>query len=167
MQTLHIGRPDPERNDMSDARRARDPEGRFTLELPAGWSAAPDEEQGGLEVWREEGVGTLHLIAFDAGDEFADPAEELYAFLDDRGVELEEDDVDDVPLAEGAELSLAEYEAEDEDEDEGDALFWLVGVAAAPGVLLFATYLCPAGEQEAEVEVVRQALGTLRLQAAG
>ena len=146
---------------MSDAQRARDPEGRFTLVLPEGWSSAPDEEQGGLEVWREEGVGTLHLIAFDAGDDFADPAEELYAFLEDRGVELEDDDVDDLPLEDGGELAVAEYEAEDE--DEGDALFWLTGVASAPGVLLFATYLCPAGEQDAEVEAVRQALGTLRL----
>lgn len=146
---------------MSDAQRARDPEGRFTLVLPPGWSSAPDEEQGGMEVWREDGVGTLHLISFDAGDDFADPAEELYAFLEDRGVELEDDDVDDVPLEDGGELSLAEYEAEDE--DEGDALFWLTGVASAPGVLLFATYLCPAGEQEAEVDAVRQALGTLLL----
>jgi hypothetical protein len=146
---------------MSDSQRARDPDGRFTVVVPAGWSAAPDEDQGGLEVWREDGVGTLHLISFDAEEEFADPAEELYAFLEDRGVELEEDDVDDVPLEGGGELALAEYEAEDE--DEGDALFWLVGVAAAPGVTMFATYLCPAGEQEAEVELVRQALGSLRL----
>jgi hypothetical protein len=146
---------------MSDAQRARDPEGRFSLVPPPGWSAAPDEDQGGLEVWSEDGVGTLHLIGFDSGDDFADPAEELYAFLDDRGVELEDDDVDDLPLDGGGELALAEYEAEDE--DEGDALFWLTGVASAPGVLLFATYLCPAGAQEAEVELVRQALGTLRL----
>jgi hypothetical protein len=146
---------------MSDAQRARDPEGRFSLVPPPGWSAAPDEDQGGLEVWSEDGVGTLHLIGFDSGDDFADPAEELYAFLDDRGVELEDDDVDDLPLDGGGELALAEYEAEDE--DEGDALFWLTGVASVPGVLLFATYLCPAGAQEAEVELVRQALGTLRL----
>lgn len=146
---------------MSDSQRTRDPDGRFSLVAPAGWSAAPDEEQGGLEVWREDGVGTLHLISFDAEEDFADPAEELYAFLEDRGVELEEDDVDDVPLDGGGELALAEYEAEDE--DEGDALFWLVGVASAPGVMMFATYLCPAGEQEAEVDLVRQALASLRL----
>ena len=146
---------------MSDAQRARDPDGRFTVVPRPGWSAAPDEEQGGLEVWPEEGAGTLHLISFDAGDDFADPAEELYAFLDDRGVELEEDDVEDVPLPDGAELALAEYEAEDE--EEGDATFWLVGVATAPGAAVFATYLAPAGEQEQEVALVRDALSTLRL----
>ena len=37
---------------------------------PPGWSAAPDPEQDGLEVWPEEGAGTLHLISFDAGDDF-------------------------------------------------------------------------------------------------
>jgi hypothetical protein len=148
---------------MSDAKRIRDPDGRFTLVPPAGWKHAPDEDEGGIEVWSDEGAGTLHLISFDAGDEFADPAEELYAFLDDRDVELEEDDVDDVPLEDGSELALAEYEAEDE--DEGDATFWLVGVATAPGALVFATYLCPAGEHEAEVQLVRAALGSLRLSA--
>lgn len=149
---------------MSDAQRVRDPDGRFTLVPPPGWSAAPDEDEGGVEVWPEEGAGTLHLISFDAGDEFADPAEELYAFLDDRDVELEEDDVTDVALPDGGELAYAEYEAEDE--DEGDATYWLVGVAAGPGALVFATYLCPAGEHEAEAELVRAALATLRLSAA-
>lgn len=146
---------------MSDAQRVRDPDGRFTLVPPPGWTSAPDDEEGGLEVWPEEGSGTLHLISFDAGDDFPDPAEELYAFLDDREVELEEDEVQDVPLDGGAELAIAEYEAEDE--DEGDATFWLVGVATGPGALVFATYLCPAGEQEAEAERVRAALATLRL----
>lgn len=146
---------------MSDAQRIRDPEGRFSLATPAGWQHAPDEDEGGLEIWHEEGAGTLHLMSFDGGDEFADPAEELYAFLDERDVELEDDDVEDVALADGGELALAEYEAEDE--DEGDATFWLVGVAAAPGVLVFATYLCPAGAQEKEAELVRAALATLRL----
>ncbi|HEX2207495.1 MAG TPA: hypothetical protein VHG93_07415 [Longimicrobium sp.] len=146
---------------MSDAQRVRDPDGRFTLVPPPGWSSAPDDEEGGLEVWPQEGSGTLHLISFDAGDDFPDPAEELYAFLDDREVELEEDEVQDVPLDGGAELAIAEYEAEDE--DEGDATFWLVGVATGPGALVFATYLCPAGEQEAEAERVRAALATLRL----
>lgn len=147
---------------MSERQRAADPEGRFTIVPPAGWSAAPDEEQGGLELWREEeGIGTLHLISFDAEDDFADPAEELYAFLEDRGVEIEEDDVDDLPLQGGAELAVCEYEAEDE--DEGDVTFWLVAVATAPGVLMFATYVCPAGEHEAERDLVREALGTLRL----
>jgi hypothetical protein len=146
---------------MSDAQRIHDPEGRFSLVPPPGWRHAPDEDDGGIEVWSEDGPGTLHLISFDSGDEFADPAEELYAFLEDRDVELEEDDVDDVPLEQGGELAVAEYEAEDEDED--DATFWLVGVATAPGALVFATYLCPAGEQEAEVELVRATLGSLRV----
>ncbi|HEX8318260.1 hypothetical protein [Longimicrobium sp.] len=150
---------------MSEKERVQDPDGRFSMVPPAGWSAAPDEEQGGLEVWREdEGIGTLHLISFDAEDDFPDPAEELYAFLEDRGVELEEDDVDDLPLEGGAELAVCEYEAEDE--DEGDVTFWMVAVASAPGVMMFATYVAPAGEQEAERELVRQALGTLRLAAA-
>ena len=149
---------------MSDAQRVRDPDGRFTLVPPPGWSTAPDEEDSGLEVWPEEGSGTLHLISFDAGDDdFPDPAEELYAFLDDRDVELEEDEVADVPLDDGGELAIAEYEAEDE--DEGDVTYWLVGVATGPGALVFATYLCPAGEHEAEAELVRAALATLRLTA--
>lgn len=150
---------------MSDGARVQDPDGRFDLVPPAGWSAAPDEEQGGLEVWPEDGAGTLHLISFDAADDFPDPAEELYAFLEDRGVELEEDDVDDVPLDGDGELALAEYEAEDE--EEGDAVFYVVGVATAPGAIVFATYLCPAGEQEGEREPVRAALASLRLRAAG
>ena len=146
---------------MSDAQRVRDPDGRFSLVPPPGWSSAPDEDEGGLEVWPAEGSGTLHLISFEAGgDDFPDPAEELYAFLDDRDVELEEDDVTDVPL-DGAELAYAEYEAEDE--DEGDVTYWLVGVATGPGALVFATYLCPAGEHEAEAELVRASLATLRL----
>ncbi len=149
---------------MSDAQRIRDPDGRFTLVPPPGWQHAPDEDEGGMEVWHEDGAGTLHLISFDAGDDFADPAEELYAFLDEREVELEEDDVDDVPLEDGGELAVAEYEAEDE--DEGDITFWLVGVATAPGVLVFATYLRPGGpEHDAEAELVRAALGSLRLAA--
>lgn len=148
---------------MSDRERAADPEGRFTLTPPEGWSAAPDEDEGGLEVWREEGAGALHLVSFDAED-FADPAEELYAFLEDRGVELEEDDVEDLALEGGAEMAFAEYETEDE--DEGESTFWLVGVASAPGTLVFATYLAAAGEQEPEVEEVRRALGTLRLRSA-
>lgn len=148
---------------MSDAQRVRDPDGRFTLVPPPGWSTATDEDEGGIEVWPEQGSGTLHLISFDAGGEFPDPAEELYAFLDDRDVELEEDEVGDVPLDGDAELAIAEYEAEDE--DEGDVTYWLVGVATGPGALVFATYLCPAGEHEAEAELVRASLATLRLAA--
>lgn len=147
---------------MSDAQRIRDPDGRFTLVPPPGWQHAPDDDDGGMEVWHEQGTGTLHLISFDTDEDFADPAEELYAFLAERDVELEDDDVQDGILDGGGELAVAEYEAEDE--DEGDVTFWIVGVATAPGVLVFATYLRPAGtEDDAESESVRQTLASLRL----
>jgi len=147
---------------MSDT--ARDPEGRFELRLPPGWQAATDEDGDGVEVWREDGAGTLHLISFDTDDgEFPDPAEELYAFLQERGVELEDDEVDDVPLG-GAEMALCEFLSEDE--DDGDSLFWLVGVATAPGTLVFGTYFCPAGRENEERELVRDALGGMKVRAA-
>jgi hypothetical protein len=141
---------------------ARDPEGRFELKLPAGWQAAADEDGDGIEAWREEGAGTLHLISFET-DEFSDPAEELYAFLQERGVELEDDEVEDVPL-EGAELALCEFLTEDE--DDGEKLFWLVGVATAPGTLVFATYFCPEGREGEERDVVRAALAAIRVRGA-
>lgn len=144
---------------MSDT--ARDPEGRFELRLPPGWQAASDEDGDGVEVWREDGAGTLHLISFDTDDgEYPDPAEELYAFLDERGVTLEDDEVDDVPLA-GAEMALCEFLSEDE--DDGESLFWLVGVATAPGTLVFGTYFCPAGREAEERELVRDALGAMKV----
>ena len=147
---------------MSDAARQKDPEGCFDLVIPPGWEAALDEEDGGLEVWKEDGVGTLHLVSIlQDEDAFSDPAEELYAFLEDRGVELEEDEVEDVPLEDGAEMALCEYESEDE--DDGEALYWMVAVATAPGTLVFATYFCPAADFEREHEAVRQALGTVRV----
>lgn len=141
---------------------ARDPEGRFELRLPQGWQAAVDEDGDGMEVWREEGAGTLHLISFEA-DEFPDPAEELYAFLQERGVELEDDEVEDLPLA-GAELALTEFMSEDE--DDGESLFWLVGVATAPGTLVFGTYFCPAGREREERDLVREALTTMKVHGA-
>jgi hypothetical protein len=147
---------------MSDT--ARDPDGRFSLQPPPGWSAATDEDQDGLELWNETGVGTLHLISFEPDEEFLDPAEELYAFLEERGVELEDDEVEDVALADGGELALCEYLSEDE--EEGDSLFWLVGVATAPQALVFATYFCPAGDEGREREQVRAALASLRLSGA-
>jgi hypothetical protein len=147
---------------MSDAERFRDPEGRFDLKLPPGWEAALDEDGDGAEVWNENGAGTLHLVSFAAEeDDFPDPAEELYSFLEDRGVELEEDEVEDVPLEGGAEMALCEFLSEDEEEDE--SLFWMVGVATAPGALVFATYFCPAGEEEKEREAVRAALASVRV----
>jgi len=144
---------------------ARDPEGRFTVTVPAGWSAAPDDDQDGLELWKEDGAGTLHLISFAPGGEVLDPGEELYAFLEERGVELEEDEVDDVPLPGDAELALCEYVSEDE--DAGESLYWTVGVATAPGVLVFATYFCTAGQEAAEREAVREALASLRIDGGG
>jgi hypothetical protein len=155
---------------MTDAGRTADPEGRFDLVLPPGWAAAPDPDEGGLEVAREDGEGALHLISFEAeADAFPDPAEELFAFLDERGVELEEDEVEDVSLEGDAELSLCEYVAEDDEGADGDEepTFWLVGVATAPGTLVFATYLCPAGEEDAERDAVRALLSTLRLNPGG
>ncbi len=145
---------------MPETKRYKDPQGRFDLVVPPGWSADADEEGDGVELWSEDGPGTLHLMGF-AADGFPDPAEELYAFLDEREIELEEDEVEDVPLEGDAELALCEYASEDE--DEGERLFWMVGVATAPGALVFATYFCPEGEEETERETVRRALGTLRL----
>ena len=145
---------------MSDT--ARDPEGRFELRLPPGWQAATDEDGDGIEAWREDGAGTLHLISFDT-DEFSDPAEELYAFLQERGVELEDDEVEDVPL-DGAELAVCEFLTEDE--DDGETLFWLVGVATAPGTLVFGTYFCPTGREGEEREIVRAALGGIKVRRA-
>ncbi|HEX5725043.1 MAG TPA: hypothetical protein VFX98_06230 [Longimicrobiaceae bacterium] len=143
-----------------DAARFTDPEGRFDFVLPPGWAAEPDAEQGGVEVWDDDGPGSLHLLGF-ATDEFADPGEELYAFLEDRGVELEEDEVEDLELADGGEMSLTEYASEDE--EEGESLFWMVGVATAPGTLVFASYFCPAGQEEREREKVRGLLVSLRV----
>jgi hypothetical protein len=161
----HFARPihfSNESDAMSDT--ARDPEGRFTVQVPAGWSAAPDEDQDGLEVWKEDGAGTLHLISFaPGGEDFPDPGVELYSFLEERGVELEEDEVEDVPLEGGAELALCEYVSEDE--EEGESLYWMVGVGTAPGILVFATYFCTAGQEEAERDTVRAALASLRIQA--
>ena len=147
---------------MSDT--ARDPEGRFELRLPRGWQAAPDEDGDGLEVWSDEGEVTLHLISFaPGGDDFPDPAEELYAFLQEQDVELEEDEVEDVSLG-GAEMALCEYLTEDEETDE--RLYWMVGVAASPGRLVFATYFCPAGREAQERDLVRDALASLRIDGA-
>lgn len=137
----------------------------FDFEIPDGWEAEPDED-GGVAVAREDGHGLLHLIAFEqASAEVPDPAEELYIFLEDQGIELEEDEIEDLELTSGAELSLCEYLSEDEEEDpqEREMTYWLVAVATAPGNLVFANYTCPAGEEDHEREVVRGILATLRL----
>lgn len=151
---------------MNPAERYTDPEGRFSFAVPPGWSVEADPEEGGVEAWDDEGPGNLHLLGFDApDDDFPDPAEELYAFLEDRGVELEEDEVDDLELEGGGELAFCEYEAQDEEGEDDETLFWMVGVATMPGVLVFATYFCPAGEEGREREAVRGVFASLRLSA--
>src|SRR5688500_16349900 len=62
----------------------------FDIDVPEGWTAAADEE-GGVSVSGPEGTGLLHFIAFAQPlNEDLDPAEELYVFLEDQGIELEE-----------------------------------------------------------------------------
>jgi hypothetical protein len=139
-------------------RTHRDPDGHFLFRAPEEWEVERDEE-GGVLVSRPEGAGMLHLIHFDReGDEEADPGEELYAFLEEQEIELEEDEVEDLELPTGS-LALCEYLEEDEDE----TVFWLIGVATAPGGLVFASYSCPAGEEAEEKGIVRALLATLEL----
>jgi hypothetical protein len=143
----------------------------FDLDLPEGWSAVPDEE-GGISVTGPQGIGLLHLIAFEQpGAEDLDPAEELYTFLEDQGIELEEDEIEDLELAGGADLSLCEYVAEEEEEEEeeaeptagGETTYWMVGVATIPGNLVFSSYTCPAESMDRERTTIRDILATLRL----
>ena len=133
----------------------------FSLALPEGWVAEPDEEEG-VSVYAPEGAGLLHLVAFPAtADEEQDPAEELYAFLEEQGIEIEEDEVEDVDLPAGGELALCEYLSEEEEEDE--TTYWLVGVAMIPATLVFVSYSCPSGEEEKERAAVRSILTSLAL----
>lgn len=135
----------------------------FDFELPDGWTADPDEE-GGVNAGRPDGPGLLHLIAFEQpGDQDLDPAEELYIFLEDQGIELEEDEIDDFELADGSELSVCEYVAEDDESDPPEAIFCIVGVATTRGSLVFSNYTCPADQIESERDAVRTLLMTLRL----
>jgi hypothetical protein len=146
---------------MNEQERAQIDPG-FSLVLPPGWLSEPDEDEG-VTVFLPDGPGLMHLVAFpDPGEEVLDPAEELYAFLEEQGVEIEEDEVEDIDLSEGAELSYCEYIAEDEEEDD-ESTYWLVGVATAPGRLVFINYSCAAGEEDLQREVVRALLGSLRL----
>lgn len=127
------------------------------MTLPPGWEAERDGE-GGLLLFASEGPGLLHLMPFEREpEEEVDPADELYAFLADQEIELEEDEVADVELPTGGSLALCEYE-EDEDDEE---VYWMVGVATAPGHLVFASYSCASGEEEMEAETVRGILTTL------
>lgn len=139
----------------------------FTLRIPADWGAEPDED-GGVNLVGAAGIGLLHLISFprDLADVF-DPGEELYIFLEDQGVELAEDEIEDIDLAGEAELALCEYSTEEEmedgaEEEEGET-YWIVAVAGAPGKLVFCNYSCPASEAETEREVVIEILRSLQL----
>lgn len=154
---------------MSDSHRIRVEGGAVEVELPAGWEVEEDEE-GGVLLLAPDGPGLLHLAHFPQPEgEVPDPGEELYAFLEDQGVELEDDEVEDLELAGGAELALCEYLTEQDDagdEDEEPATYWLIAVATGPGSLVFCNYSCPAGEQGEERETVRRLLSHLRLGAA-
>ncbi|HEX7239995.1 MAG TPA: hypothetical protein VF263_06990 [Longimicrobiaceae bacterium] len=150
---------------MADDRRYTDEEGGFDVRVPEGWEAERDAETGAVEVAHPDGAGLLSLVGIPQPDgDFADPAEELYAFLEEQGVELEEDEVEDLELEGGGEMSVCEYVSDDE--EEAGETFWMVGVATAPGALVFATYSCAAGEEEEERETVRGVLASLRLRAA-
>jgi hypothetical protein len=140
--------------------RHSDADGAFSVTLPDGWDEEPDEE-GGLLLAREEGAGLLHLVSFSRESlEFVDPAEELYAFLAEHEIHLEEDEVEDIELRSGGVLAYCEYATE----EDGESVYWLVAVAAAPGQLVFASYSCPLGEEDEEREVVREILTTLQLE---
>ena len=134
----------------------------FSLALPEGWVAEPDEEEG-VSVASAEGSGLLHLVAFPhAADEELDPAEELYAFLEEQGIEIEEDEVEDLELPAGGGLALCEYLSEqDEEGEEEETTYWLVGVAVGPGTLLFISYSCPSGEEEQERSSIRKILESI------
>jgi hypothetical protein len=146
-----------------------DPEGFYSVELPPGWIGERDPEAEGIEFFHPEGPGSLHVLAFDSGTDGAvDPAEELYAFLEEQGVEIEEEDVDDIVLSEHADLAMCEYISEPFDAEEGEdgepePSLWIMAVATAPGTLLFASYSCPAEAEEQEREAVHSVLASIRL----
>ena len=152
------GMSDEEQQLFGDARE------RFVGFLPPGWITEPDPESGGIDVFRPDGSGVLHLLAFPGEeDEFLDPAEELYAFLDEQGIELQEEELEDLDLPGNAEMAFTEYAAEDGDEDEEEPTFNMMGVATAPGMLVFASYSCPAGEENQERDAVIRIFRSLRL----
>ena len=143
---------------MSDRERVTiDP--AFSFSLPQNWAAEADEEEG-VSVYSPDGSGLLHLVAFpNAGEEEGrDPAEELYAFLEEQGIEIEEDEVEDIDLTGGAELAFCEYLSAADEEEEEEETYWLVGVAMSPLTLVFVSYSCPSGEEEKEREQVREIL---------
>jgi hypothetical protein len=133
----------------------------FTVRIPAGWQAEPNAEDGGVDIWNPEGPGELHLTSFPVPPgEQPDPGEELFAFLAESEVELEEDEVEDVVLEGGAELALCEFLSEDEESGEID--YSLMGVAVFADRMVFAHYTCAYGDEERERERVRSLLQTLR-----
>jgi hypothetical protein len=145
----------------------KDKEGSFEVTLPASWQTEKDGE-GGLLLFTEEGNGLLHLMPFarDPNDqEDVDAGEELFAFLAEQEIELNEDEVEDVELAGGV-MALCEYAEEngdDEDDDGEEEVFWLVGVVVGADQIIFASYSCPLGEEEAESVLAREILGSLVL----
>ncbi len=137
---------------------------RFVADLPAGWTTEPDPESGGVDVYPAEGSGVLHLLAFPGEpDEFLDPAEELYAFLDEQGIELQEEELEDLELPGEAEMAYTEYVAEADDDDDDGPMFHIMGVATAPGMLVFASYSCPAGEEDRHRDAVIRIFRSLQL----
>ena len=148
----------------TDRQRYHDPTG-FSLIVPPGWSAEAEAEQGGVDLWGPGEHGTLHLIGLpQPPDEFPDPAEELYAFLHEQGVELQEDEVEDVELEDDAEMALCEYVADDEEAPEEPPTLWLIAVATAPGALVFGTYSAAEADAEGELGAVREILRSLRFE---
>ena len=141
-------------------------EDTFEVRVPAGWTHEKDEE-GGVLLASESGTGLLHMVSFEQnGDDFLDPAEELYVFLEDQGVELEEDEVEDLELPDGSELAYCEYLTEEDDAGAADdeaSTFWLVGVATGPAAVVFCSYSCPAGSQDVEREGVLAILRSIRI----
>lgn len=150
---------------MAEENRVTDREGGYSVQLPEGWTAEPDAEHGGLVLSAAPEVGSLHLLGFPPPtDEWPDPAEELFAFLDEEGVDLEEDEVEDLEIPNG-EAALCEYVTETEDEGadvEAERTYWLAAVAVVPEALVFASYACEAGEEEGEREAVRRILASVR-----
>jgi len=135
----------------------------YSLTLPEGWEAAPDPDGDGEELFHPQGAGIVHLVPLAAASGEEDPAEELYAFLAEQDVELEEDEVEDLELTGGGALSYCEFGTEEELEEGGaEQVRWLVGIALGPRGLLLITYSAPEGE-DAEVEAVRGMLATLTL----
>lgn len=147
------------------AERALDPSGRFDIVVAPGWVTETDPDEGGLILFRPESEGNLELLSFPfTPEEDTDPADELFAFLDEEDILLLEDEVEDFALAGGTGLALCEYVSEEQQEDEGaEQLFWLVAVATGQHSLVFATYSCPAGLEDGDRGDVAQMLRSLRL----